>query len=241
MAEFKFPTETVELPSKGLIYPEDNPLSSGKVELKYMTAKEEDILTNQNYIQKGTVLDKLLESMIVSKVKVKDLITGDKNALLVAARILGYGKNYNFTYRGKQQTVDLSLIDNKKIDESLFVKGKNEFSYTLPHSGNVIVYKILNGHDESQITSELEGLKKINPDASPELSTRLKYMILSVDSETERKSVRDFVDNYFLAIDSRAFRDHIRQTQPDVDLVHTLDNGEEVSIPIGIGFFWPDI
>ena len=143
MSEFTLPTEMVELPSKGLVYPEDNPLSSGKVELKYMTAKEEDILTNQNYIQKGTVLDKLLESMIVSKVKVKDLITGDKNALLVAARILGYGKNYNFTYRGKQQTVDLSLIDNKKIDESLFVKGKNEFSYTLSHSGNVIVYSTL--------------------------------------------------------------------------------------------------
>ena len=229
----KFPTEMVELPSKGLLYPEGHPLASGQVEMKYMTAKEEDILTNQNYLKQGTVIDKLLQSLIVTKFNYDDL--------LVAARILGYGKNYNFTYRGKQQTVDLSLIDNKKIDESLFAKGKNEFSYTLPHSGNVIVYKILNGHDESQITSELEGLKKINPDASPELSTRLKYMILSVDGETERKSVRDFVDNYFLAIDSRAFRDHIRQTQPDVDLVHTLDNGEEVSIPIGIGFFWPDI
>ena len=96
MSEFKFPTEEVELPSKGLVYPEDNPLSNGKVEMKYMTAKEEDILTNQNYIAKGTVLDKLLESMVVSKIKIKDLIVGDKNALLVAARVLGYGKNYSF-------------------------------------------------------------------------------------------------------------------------------------------------
>ena len=95
MAEFKFPTEEVELPSKGLVYPKDNPLSSGKVEIKYMTAKEEDILSNQSYIQNGTVLDKLLESVMV-KASPKDLIVGDKNAVLVATRILGYGKNYKF-------------------------------------------------------------------------------------------------------------------------------------------------
>jgi len=89
----KFPTEIVELPSKGLVYPQDNPLSSGKIEMKYMTAKEEDILTNQSYIQNGTVLDKLLQSLIVSKIDYKDLIVGDKNALLIAARILGYGKD----------------------------------------------------------------------------------------------------------------------------------------------------
>jgi len=240
MAEFKFPTEVIELPSKGLIYPEDNLLSSGKVEIKYMTAKEEDILTNQNYIAKGTVLDKLLESMVVSKIKIKDLIVGDKNALLVAARVLGYGKNYSFNYKGKQQNIDLSKIDNKIFDESLYKKGINEFSFTLPNSENNITYKILDGHDEDKVSNEIEGLKKINPDASPELSTRLKYMIQSVDGETERKSIRDFVDNYFLAIDSRAFRDHIKKTQPDVDLSYTLDSGEEVDIPIGIGFFWPD-
>ena len=67
MAEFKFPTEEVELPSKGLLYPEGHPLKSGKIEIKYMTAKEEDILSNQSYIQKGVVLDKLLESVIINK------------------------------------------------------------------------------------------------------------------------------------------------------------------------------
>ena len=82
----KFPTETIELPSKGLIYPEDNPLSSGKIEMKYMTAKEEDILSNQSYITNGTVLDKLLKALIVSKVNYGDLIVGDKNAIMVAAK-----------------------------------------------------------------------------------------------------------------------------------------------------------
>ena len=116
MSEFKFPTEEVELPSKGLVYPEDNPLSNGKIEIKYMTAKEEDILTNQAYIQKGIVLDKLIDSLIVNKdINYKDLILGDKNAVLIAARILGYGKDYKFEWKGEEQTVDLTEIDNKKF------------------------------------------------------------------------------------------------------------------------------
>ena len=86
MAEFKLPTEIVELPSKGLIYPEDNPLSSGKIEMKYMTAKEEDILSNQAYIEKGIVIDKLLQSLIVSDINYNDLVIGDKNAIMIAAR-----------------------------------------------------------------------------------------------------------------------------------------------------------
>ena len=89
----QFPTEEVTLPSKGLLYPEGSPLRSGKVSMKYMTAREEDILTNQNYIKNGTVIDKLLESLLVNKnIDLKDLLVGDKNAILVAARILGYGQ-----------------------------------------------------------------------------------------------------------------------------------------------------
>ena len=98
-SKFKFPTEVVELPSKGLLYPEDNPLSSGKVEIKYMTAREEDILTNTSYISDGTVLDELLKSLIVSKdIDFNDLLIGDKNALLISARILGYGSKYKFNF-----------------------------------------------------------------------------------------------------------------------------------------------
>ncbi len=93
--EKKFPTEIVDLPSKGLLYPSDNPLSSGKIEIKYMTAKEEDILTSQNLIKKGVVIDKLLSSLIVTEgVSLDDLITGDKNAIMVAARVLAYGPEY---------------------------------------------------------------------------------------------------------------------------------------------------
>ena len=241
MAEFKFPTEEVELPSKGLLYPEGHPLKSGKIEIKYMTAKEEDILSNQSYIQKGIVLDKLLESVIINKeIKLKDLLIGDKNAILIATRILGYGKTYSFTYNGERVDVDLTELENKPFDESYIVEGKNEFSFTLPHSNTLITFKVLDGHDEAKIESELKGLRKIQKDNVPELTTRLKHILLSVNGETESKDIREFVDNYLLARDSRAFREHLKSVQPDVDMSITLDNGEEVEVPLGLNFFWPD-
>jgi len=242
MADFKFPTEEIDLPSKGKVYPKENPLSSGKVEMKYMTAKEEDILSNQSYIQKGIVLDKLLDELIVTKdVNHRDLVVGDKNALLIAARILGYGKEYSFTWAGEEQIVDLTELQNNEFDASNMINGSNEFAYTLPHSGNELTYRILTGREEAKITREIKGLKKINKDANPELTTRLKYMILSINGDEDNKQIREFVDNHLLARDSRAFRTHIRSFQPDVDLTITLDSGEEVEVPMGLSFFWPDI
>jgi hypothetical protein len=236
------PIEVVELPSKGLIYPESNPLSSGKVEMKYMTAREEDILTNQNYISKGTVLDELIKSLIVSDVKYEDLIVGDKNALLVAARILGYGKEYKFEWGGEEYNIDLTTIEDKPINESLFKKGVNEFNFTLPSTGTLITFKLLTGSDEKKINAELEGLKKLNKNSSPELSTRLKYIITSVGGNRETKDIRFFVDNQLLARDSRALREYIKEVQPDVDLTFFPEGSEsKISIPVGLNFFWPDI
>ena len=244
MSEHKFPTEEVELPSKGLVYPKDNLLSSGKVEMKYMTAKEEDILTNQNYIKQGVVIDKLLKSLIVSKVNYDDMIVGDKNAVLVAARILGYGKDYDFIKDGETVSVDLTELETRYLDESTMIDGQNEFSYTLPHTNTAITYKILTNRDEKKIDAEVKGLKKINKTASPELSTRLKHMITSVNGETENKTIRDFVDNYMLARDSRAFREHLKETQPDIQMKfdYVGENGveEDAVVPMTAGFLWPD-
>ena len=131
-SKFKLPTETVELPSKGLLYSEDNPLSSGTVEMKYMTAREEDILTNQNYIKKGVVIDKLLQSLITSDINYDDLLVGDKNAIMIAARILSYGKDYEFDLGNGKQSIDLSLLENKVIDPELYTRGNNEFTFQLP-------------------------------------------------------------------------------------------------------------
>ncbi len=139
LKNYQFPTEVIELPSRGLIYPSDNPLSSGKVEMKYMTAKEEDILTTQSYIKDGSVLDRLFQSLIVSNgngqpIKYVDLVTGDKNAIMIAARVLGYGKDYQvevndpFTGKKQKETIDLTQFDNKPYDGSAQVAPHtNEF------------------------------------------------------------------------------------------------------------------
>jgi hypothetical protein len=241
-SKFKLPTEIVELPSKGLLYSEDSELAKGEIEMKYMTAREEDILTNQSYIKNGTVLDKLMKSLIVTKINFDDLLIGDKNAIMVAARVLGYGSEYTFEYGGETQTIDLSSIENKVLDETLFQNHINEFPFTLPHSKNEITFKILSHKDEQDINRELEGLKKINKDDSPEMSTRLKYMITSVEGLRDRKDVREFVDTALLAKDARSLREYIKEIQPDVDLTFFPSEGSNrVSIPIGVSFFWPDI
>jgi len=244
MAEFKIPTETVTLPSKGLLYSKDSPLSKGEIEMRYMTAVHEDLLTNANYIRQGTVIDKLLKALIVTEINYDDLLIGDKNAVLVAARILGYGKDYKFTYDGKEVEVDLTTLKEKELDESLFKSGINEFTYELPKSGNKITFKLLTHGDEQKIDAEIKGLKKIKPDATTDITTRLKHMITSVNGEREPKKIREFVDQYLLAPDARALRQYYTQIQPDIDMkfIPEDDNytGEGIAIPIGLNFFWPD-
>jgi len=240
MSEFKFPTETVELPSKGLVYPPNHLLRKGTVEIKYMTAKEEDILTNQNYIKQGTVLDKLLESLIVDKFDMNDLYAGDKNAILIASRILGYGSEYEFTYKGKEYKVDLSTLENKSFDTSL-INNDGYFEFILPKSGNKLEVKLLFEKDEKNIEEEINGLKKINKDISYDVTTRLKHMIISVEGNKDKNEIKSFVENYLLAQDARALRKFIQEISPDVDMNYTTDSGEEVAIPINLNFFWPDI
>ena len=236
----KFPTEMVDLPSKGLLYPEGSPLRSGQIEMKYMTAREEDILTNQNYIQQGTVLDKLIESLIVSKIDIKELLVGDKNAILIASRILGYGQDYEFEYGGKTYQVDLTTLKDKELSEDVNYENGNNFEFTLPSSNNQITFKLLTHGDETAVDQELKGLKKINPNGSPELSTRLKYIITSVNGDSDRKTVREFVDNELLARDSRALRQEIKRISPDINLTIKGDDGEDIAVPISLNFFWPD-
>ena len=243
MAEFKLPTETILLPSKGLLYPEGSALAKGEIEMKYMTAKEEDILTNSNYISNGTVIDKLLQSLIVSKdVDYNQLLIGDKNAIMIAARVLSYGKDYEITFGGEPYTVDLSELKEKEVNYDLFKDRENNFSFTLPKTGTTVTFKILTHADEKAIEREINGLKKINKESSTEVTTRLKHTITSVDGITEKKDIRDFVDNYLLAADARALRNEINKISPDVDMKFYPDGVEEgVDLPITIGFFWPEL
>jgi hypothetical protein len=251
MAEFKFPTETIDLPSKGLLYPEGSPLAEGKIEMKYMTAREEDILSNTNYLKQGIWLDKLLQSMIISKINYDDLLLGDKDAIILAARILGYGKDYSFKYTFPSSdteeivNVDLSSLKEKEFDVSLIKEPrKNEFTFEFPTTGNVITFKLLTIGDEKTIDKEIAGLKKLDPKGSFEISTRLKHMILSVNGDYEKKTIREFVDYGLLARDAKALREYIATINPGVDMsyTHITENGveEDIIIPVGLNFFWPD-
>ena len=244
MADYKFPTEVVDLPSRGYFYIDGHPLSSGKVEVKYMTAKEEDILTSQNLIQQGTVIDILLQSLIVDKtINIKDLLVGDKNAIMVAARVLGYGKDYQFEYNEEEHEVDLSKLNSVKLDFKKITKGQNEFSFELPTSKRTITFKMLNGHDESNITAEVKAKRKISKERSSELTTRLKTMLLSVDGNSDKGYITNFVENEFLSRDSLAFRNYLTDITPDMDMTTTIVNSNgketEVTIPVTVRFFWP--
>jgi hypothetical protein len=261
LKNYQFPTEVIELPSRGLIYPSDNPLSSGKVEMKYMTAKEEDILTTQSYIKDGSVLDRLFQSLIVSNgngqpIKYVDLVTGDKNAIMIAARVLGYGKDYQvevndpFTGKKQKETIDLTQFDNKPYDGSAQVAPHtNEFEFTLPRSQRVVTFMAMTESKERRVKHQVEELNKANrklkDETSRELTTRLKTMILSVDGETDSRVISQFVDNELFAVDSKALRNYINEVVPDIDLnwefiSEETGEGRQMILPMDVTFFWPN-
>ena len=244
MAEVKFPTEVVDLPSKGLLYPKDSSLLSGKVEVKYMTAREEDILTSVNLIKKGIVVEKLLESLIVDEsINVDELLVGDKNALLIAARILAYGKKYTVEVDGQTVDVDLTQLKDKKIDESKVADGANEFEFELPATKRKLTFKLLTSEDEKNIDMEIKGYEKIGDGIGYETTTRLKHQILSVDGDSKKSAINSFVDNEFLSRDSIEFRKYYNKLMPDVDMTSTYtdEDGEkkEFTVPMTVQFLWP--
>jgi len=247
--ESQFPTEEVDLPSKGLVYPKESPLSSGKIEMKYMTAKEEDILSNQNFIKNGTVIDKVLRSLIVSPINYNDLLIGDKNAVLYAARVLGYGKDYEAEVidpeTGEKQnvTIDLSEVKNKELDDKDYTPGENSFTFILPTSKITVCFKLLTHHDENKIEAQQKAIKKSGK-PSAEITTRLKNMIVSVNGDDTQKTIDDFIDTQLLARDSAALRNEALRIMPDLESKFTYfsESSEKefnIEIPIGINFFWP--
>ena len=246
MAEVKFPTEVVDLPSQGLLYPKDSPLSSGTIEIKYMTAREEDILTSANLIKKGVVVEKLLESLIIDKsIKVDDLLIGDKNAVLIASRILAYGKEYEVEVEGQKVEVDLTKLKDNLLDKSIVSDGVNEFEFELPATKRKLTFKLLTSGDEKEIDKEVKGYEKVGDGIGYELTTRLKHQIISVDGDTKRASINSFVDNEFLSRDSIAFRTHVNDIMPDVDMTSTYTdedgNEKEFTVPMTVTFLWPSV
>jgi hypothetical protein len=250
--KYNFPTEIIELPSKGLLYPEGSVLAEGKIEMKYMTAKEEDILTSQNLIKQGVVIDKLLQSMIVSNVRLNDLTIGDKNAIMVAARVLGYGKDYPIEVtcpkcgEVTKLVVDLTKLPVKGVDTTTMI-APNVFEFTLPQTKRKVTFKVLTSGDSKRIDNTLEGLKKsIKKDGiDRELTTRLKHLILSVDDNPDKSYIDHFVDNELFALDSRALRTEITRVTPnqlftiEFECDHCSHIEEDMSFDIDSNFFWP--
>ena len=246
MSEHKFPTEVIELPSGGKVYSKDSPLADGKIELKYMTTKEEDILMSENLIKKGVVIDKLLDSLIVTNnVKQEHLVLGDKNAVLVAARILAYGPEYtaevqnpNNVEQKVEHTFDLTQCPFKETVNGLDYSG-NCFDFETPIGKNKIKFKLLTGVEEKLIEKDLEQSKKYGYNS--EISTRLRYTIIEVDGDNKSETITSFSQN-MLARDSVALRNYIQEISPDIDLTSEIEIGGEavsVSIPLTVEFFWP--
>ena len=248
----QFPTEFIDLPSQGWFYPEGSPLANGQVELKYMTAREEDILTSANLIRQGKVIDSLINALLVSDVSYDDILVGDKNAIMIAARILGYGKDYDIDYpcpkcgETNKLQIDLTALNNKELPFEKYKKYSNEFEFILPLSKKTITYKLLNGKDEKALESEMKGLAKFANKKGPGkgLTTRLKHQIIGIDSNRDTKVIREFVDNDLFAQDSLALRNEMRLAAPDVITKFNFEcescgYEETVDMPIDTGFFWP--
>tara|TARA_Y100000592_G_scaffold58056_1_gene90935 strand:+ start:234 stop:1016 length:783 start_codon:yes stop_codon:yes gene_type:complete len=243
---FQFPTEVIDLPTKGLCYSKESPLSKGTLEIKYMTAKEEDILTSQNLIKKGIVIDKLLDSLIVTPgVTTNDLTIGDKNAVMIAARILAYGAEYSCevvnptTGEKLNHTFNLAECEFSEPVEGIDYSN-GVFDIELPISKVNIKFKLLTGADEKIMEKDIAGLKKIGQTA--EITTRLKRLIVEVNGETSQATINNFVDN-MLSRDSLFLRDYVKEVSPDIDLTQEIDiEGETVKvvIPMTVNFFWPN-
>ena len=246
MAEHKFPTEVIDLPSQGKVYPKDSPLSDGKIELKYMTTKEEDILMSQNLIKKGVVIDKLIDSLIVTDgVKQDDLILGDKNAVLVAAHILAYGPQYTVGVPNPknpeetiEHTFDLTECPFTKVSEDLDYSG-NSFKYTTEVGKNELTFRLLTGKEEKLIEKDIKQLAKYGTES--DLTTRLRYIIISVDGNSDQETITSYSQN-MLARDSVAFRKYMTDITPDIELEQEIELGGDtvsVAIPLTVEFFWP--
>ena len=245
--EFKFPSEVVDLPSKGKVYGKDHPCSDGKIEIKYMTAREEDILTSQNLIKKGLVIDKLLDSLIITEgVTSDDLVLGDKNATMVAARILAYGPEYSCEVinpnSGEKVKHEFNLADCpfKELPSNVDYSA-NEFTYLLPVANVEVVFILLSVSEEKEITQEINARKKLGSQVSPELTTRLRKAIVSINGESSAMSLQSGVDN-MLSKDSYALRQEIQRLTPDIEMrQEVIIEGEPVTvdIPMTVNFFWP--
>ena len=250
--KIKYPTEVVDLPSKGWFYQAGHPLASGKIEIKMMTAREEDILTSQNLIKKGVVLQRLLESLIVDKrIKQDDILLCDMNGIFVAVRRLAYGDQYGPVKikcpscgEDGEHTIDLSLLEPRPFEFDNYPRGTNNFNFELPYANKLISYKILTQREGDMVDAEVTNMHRVNKERSAEVTTRLKYIITSVNGDDDKVAIRKFIETELVSKDTLALRTHIKENVPDMDMSFQFvcpncDHSGRLDVPMTVQFFWP--
>jgi hypothetical protein len=251
---FELPVAEVPLPSKGLVYP-DGPLHMAQtVELKPMTAREEDILMNRTLVRKGTVVTELIKSCMIDKnIDVNSMISGDRNALMIAVRITGYGASYapkvTCPECELQQdfSVDLENLPVKELDLSKLKQvgpGQNAFEFTLPFSKKTVVYKFLTGREEERILQDIEAKRKKGIVQENLVTTKLMNSIIAIEGNTERGFINQFCQ-HMPARDSLALRKVLDESEPGVDMssdfvCNSCGHTEVLTVPLGPSFFWPN-
>jgi hypothetical protein len=249
------PVDSVPLPSKGKIYPVESPLfQADTVDIRSMTARDEDILSSKALLRSGRALGSLMQACVLNKsIDVDQMIAGDRNALLVAIRITGYGKEYPVEVQCQNEecgekfkhTFDLTKLEIKPLGEEPVSPGKNEFSFELPVSKKRCIFKLLTGADERDMTVMQERMKKaLGPAAADNsVTTRLFFQVLKIGEEGDRKKLQRIVET-LPARDSMKLRRHIDEIAPGVKMSQEVtcphcSEAEEVPVPFGTEFFWP--
>ena len=250
---FDIPVETVPLPSRGIIYPTGSGLSNQEtLDIKPMTAKEEDILTSRAYIKQGTVLSELIKSCLVNKsIDPNKLISGDRNALLVALRITGYGSEYEVeidcpecSARNKT-SFDLSKLKIKRLEVAPYSSGENLFEIVLPVSKKSVKVKFLTGDDEIEMMITDERKKKAGLVTNSAITDRLTRNIVEIENIKDKNKIAIFTKNMPVK-DSLALRRFLENNEPGIIMKDWLvcnhcNEQSEVAIPMGATFFWPDV
>lgn len=251
--DFAVPTEFVTLPSKGKYYPEDHPLYNvEEIEIKHMTAKEEDIIASRSLLQKGLIIDRLIESVVLDKrIKAEGLLIGDKNAIMIAARITGFGSEYPISVacpncgNSGQHEFDLSGLEQTEGNSGNFdvvnMEGRN-FEIKLPHTKATVEVKLLTGHEERKLNETMKLRAKKNLPESAVLGM-FRSFIISVNGVMNASEVSRFMEN-LPTRDSRYLRHAYQSIVPNVIMEQVFDcascgHSGEVNVPLTAEFFWP--
>jgi len=250
---WEIPVESVPVPSEGKVYPANSPLFRRQtLDIRAMTAREEDILASRPLIQNGTVITHLLQSCLIDKtVDVRDLLLGDRNALMVSVRVTGYGTRYGAEVSCPEcanrstQSFNLAELEIRRLEIEPVSPGENLFSYTLPVTKKVVHFRFLTGRDEEERALVAERKKKLIPDLEVEnaVTARLEQFIVSVDGITDQNKINAFISG-MPAQDSRKIRQYMLESEPGINMEGWMKcpgcgESSQVPLPIGINFFWP--